>query len=259
MNDFKVAIVQHKALHADKAENTKSAIKFIQEAKANNADIILFPECFLTGYYPPDICRTLKPLEEIERHSEFVRWCEDALDESDEYLQAIQKTAQEEGIGVAITAFTKGKKRPQNTAFIIDRNGKIILKYSKVHTCDFDWERYLEGGEAFHVCNFDGICIEMMICYDREYSESGRELMLQGAELVLVPNDCDCMTPRLQELSVHAMQNMFSVVMANPPGKMQGIPARFIRWFGAETVWRRIIGLWLRIRFMTELSMRSLI
>ncbi len=48
---------------------------------------------------------------------------------------------------MVITAFTKGEKYPQNTAFIIDRNGDIILKYSKVHTCDFDWERYLESGQ----------------------------------------------------------------------------------------------------------------
>lgn len=61
-----------------------------------------------------------------------------------------------------------------------------------------------------------------MICYDREYPESARELMLQGAELILVPNDCDNMRPRLRELSVRAIENMTGIAMANPPGPGAG-------------------------------------
>ena len=33
----------------------------------------------------------------------------------------------------------------------------------------------------------------IMICYDREYPESARILMLKGAEIILVPNDCGSM------------------------------------------------------------------
>lgn len=67
-----------------------------------------------------------------------------------------------------------------------------------------------------------------MICYDREYPESARELMLQGAELILIPNDCDCIKPfRLRELSVEAMQNMVGIAMANPPAKNAGCSCAF--------------------------------
>lgn len=183
---------------------------------------MLFPECWITAYCAPEICHELRPVEEIEKDPEFVKWCEEALSDDSEYLKQIIGVAKELKIGVEITGFTKGTKYPQNTAFIIDRSGSVILKYSKVHTCDFDWERYLECGEAFHVCHFDDICIGVMICYDREYPESARELMLQGAELILMPNDCDGMKPRLQELSVHAMQNMVGIAMANPPGRQAG-------------------------------------
>lgn len=218
----KIAVVQHRSKRADIEANTECALRFIEEGKRNGADFVLFPECFLTGYYAPQVCRELKPVDEIENHPEFVRWCDAAITEDSAYLQQICRAAKEADIGVGITAFTKGEKYPQNTAFIIDRDGSVILKYSKVHTCDFDWERYLEGGQGFGVCRFDGICMGVMICYDREYPESARELMLQGAELILVPNDCEAMYPRLQELSVHAMQNMCFVVMANPPGQDGG-------------------------------------
>ncbi len=222
MKEFKVAIIQHNVSQPDKEANTNLAIQYIKEAKENGADFVLFPECWITAYCAPDICHELRPVEEIEKDSEFVKWCEESLSDDSEYLKQIIGTAKEFEIGVEITGFTKGKKYPQNTAFIIDRSGSVILKYSKVHTCDFDWERYLESGEAFHVCHFDDICIGVMICYDREHPESARELMLQGAELILMPNDCDGMKPRLQELSVHAMQNMVGIAMANPPGKKAG-------------------------------------
>lgn len=224
---LKVAMVQYDANESDSDSNTKVAMKYIKEAKESGADIVLFPECFLTAYCCPDIVEELLPLEELENDSEFIDWCNSAVTEEEEHVLQIRKLAKELQIGVVITAFTKGEKYPQNTAIIIDKNGDIILKYSKVHTCDFDWERYLESGQEFKVCEFDGVNIGVMICYDREYPESARELMLQGAEIIFNPNNCGGMEPRLKELSVRAMENMVGVAMANPPAPGMGRSAAF--------------------------------
>ena len=224
---LKVAMVQYDTNEPDIDFNTKVAMKYIKEAKKSGADIVLFPECFLTAYCCPDIVEELLPLENLENDSEFIDWCNSAVTEEEEHVLQIRKLAKELQIGVVITAFTKGEKYPQNTAFIIDRNGDIILKYSKVHTCDFDWERYLESGQEFKVCEFDGVNIGVMICYDREYPESARELMLQGAEIIFNPNSCGGMEPRLKELSVRAMENMVGVAMANPPAPGMGRSAAF--------------------------------
>ena len=224
---LKVAMVQYDANEPDIDFNTKVAMKYIKEAKESGADIVLFPECFLTAYCCPDIVEELLPLEELENDSEFIDWCNSAVTEEEEHVLQIRKLAKELQIGVVITAFTKGEKYPQNTAIIIDKNGDIILKYSKVHTCDFDWERYLESGQEFKVCEFDGVNIRVMICYDREYPESARELMLQGAEIIFNPNNCGGMEPRLKELSVRAMENMVGVAMANPPAPGMGRSAAF--------------------------------
>ncbi len=96
------------------------------------------------------------------------------------------------------------------------------MKYSKVHTCDFADEACLEGGSEFKVCNFGGINLGIMICYDREYPESARVLMMKGAEIILVPNDCSSMKPRIQALSTRAYENMAGIVMANPNGENAG-------------------------------------
>ena len=76
-----------------------------------------------------------------------------------------------------------------------------------------------------------------MICYDREYPESARILMLKGAELILVPNDCGAMAPRVQALSTRAYENTVGIVMANPNGENAGCSCAFspICWDQAST------------------------
>lgn len=101
------------------------------------------------------------------------------------------------------------------------------MKYSKVHTCDFADERDVESGKEFKVCDFGGIQLGIMICYDREYPESARILMLKGAEVILVPNDCGSMQPRIRALSTRAYENMVAVAMANPNGDNAGCSCAF--------------------------------
>lgn len=95
----------------------------------------------------------------------------------------------------------------------------MTLTYDKVHTCDFSLEGQLESEEECKVCEFDGIKLGIMICYDREFPESARILMLQGAEIILVPNSCDMNPARLNQLSTRAFENMVGVAMANYPGE----------------------------------------
>ena len=191
---FKVAVLQMRSENRAYEENIKTIIKYMTEAKKNNADILLLPECFITAY-------------------DLTIGNDSAISESD--LTALCDKAKELGIGLV-------EKSPQNSAFVIGKHGEILMKYSKVHTCDFADERALESGTEFKVCDFDGVKIGIMICYDREYPESARILMLKGAEIILVPNDCVSMRPRLQALSTRAYENMCGVAMAYPNGKNAG-------------------------------------
>lgn len=222
MKKFTVALIQQRSKKLDQAANTEQGIASVREAKRAGADLVLFPECWITSYGGPALNGALPPVETLDTDPAFRTWCDAALTEESEPLKRFRAAAAELSVGIVITCFTKGVKYPQNSAFVIGRDGSILMKYSKVHTCDFDWEQYLESGSRFPVCRFDDICLGVMICYDREYPESARELMLQGAELILVPNDCDNMQPRLRELSVRAMENMTGIAMANPPGPRAG-------------------------------------
>ncbi|MBB6732348.1 carbon-nitrogen hydrolase family protein [Cohnella zeiphila] len=227
MKTFTVAVVQYNCSEPDQKRNTEIGLQFVREAKDLGADMVLFPECWITAYAFPDIVETNLPSQEIEKHPEFKAWYEAAIDDNNKFLKSFQEAAKELSIGIVITAFTKGVKRPQNSAFVIDRNGEVLLKYSKVHTCDFSSERMLESGTEFKVCDFEGVRLGIMICYDREYPESARILMLKGAEIILVPNDCGTMEPRLQALSTRSYENMVGIAMANPPGENAGNSCAF--------------------------------
>lgn len=205
---FRVAILQMSSVSRNKEHNTKIIISNIEKAAKNHADLLLLPECFITGYELP-----------IEN--------KEALADDDDSMIQIENAAKKFEVGVIATAFTRGKNKPQNSAFVIGKNGEVLMKYSKVHTCDFSDEKCLESGDEFCVCNFHGVTLGVMICYDREYPESARVLMLKGAEIILIPNDCSSMKPRIQALSTRAYENMTGIAMANPNGENAGCSCAF--------------------------------
>lgn len=223
---FKVAIVQEGRSPMDYEANLQKGLDIVRQAKELQADIVLFPECWITGYEFPDVDKTMC-IEEVVQLPAYREWDSRALDDNSVYIKKFRQVAKELNIGIVVTGYTKGEIRPRNSAFVIDKNGDIILKYSKVHTCDFADERLLESGNEFNVCDFHGIKIGLMICYDREYPESARILMLKGAEIILVPNDCGAMSARVQALSTRAYENMLGIAMANPPGKNAGCSCAF--------------------------------
>ena len=81
-----------------------------------------------------------------------------------------------------------------------------------MHTCDFGAERALTPGDGFYVTELDTACglvrVGAMICYDREFPESARILMLKGAELILTPSACPMEINRLSQLRARAYENM---------------------------------------------------
>jgi len=54
-----------------------------------------------------------------------------------------------------------------------------------------------------------------MICFDREFPESARLLMLKGAELILTPNACELEANRIGQFKARAYENMVGVAMTN--------------------------------------------
>lgn len=88
---------------------------------------------------------------------------------------------------IAVTFLERYEGGLRNSMVLFDRFGEQKITYAKVHTCNFDVERNLIPGEDFYVSELDTACGEVkvgaMICYDWEFPESDRILLLKGAEL----------------------------------------------------------------------------
>lgn len=200
---FHVALLQ---LISEKTqeENLAKGVAYCRQAKAMGADIALFPEMWSTGYTLWD-----SP-SELRRH---------AIDLKSPFLYTFQRLARELNMAIAITYLEQYEPGPRNTVAVIDRFGNIVLIYAKVHTCDFDIERNLTPGDAFYVTDLNtqsgAVKIGAMICYDREFPESARILMLQGAEIILVPNACPMEINRLSQLRARSFENMLGIATAN--------------------------------------------
>lgn len=221
MSAMKIALVQKRAVPNHPKRNSELAVRYIGEASCLGADLVLFPEMWSNGYAPPfdgAFDDPTDPAFEKERKE----WLENAVTIESGYVTAVKDAAAKYKIGVCATFLSKTEDKFQNTAIVIDRSGKILLNYAKVHTCDFSLEKLLQHGSEFRVCDFEGVQIGVMICYDREFPESARVLMLKGAEIILVPNACDMNPLRLNQLSTRAFENMVGVAMANYPGKGWG-------------------------------------
>jgi len=74
-------------------------------------------------------------------------------------------------------------------------------------------------GDGFRVADLDTragpVRMGLMICYDRDFPEAARVLMLGGAELILTPNACGLDDDRIGTLRVRALENMVGAAMAS--------------------------------------------
>ena len=205
-NNFKVAILQLNAVN-DSNKNLIKGIEACKKAKQLGADIAVFPEMWNIGYEMPT------------GNEDISIWKQKSITEDSDYLLKFKELAKELNMAIAITFLEKTKNLPKNSIIIYDRFGNKILKYSKVHTVDFKMEKYTEPGTDFYVEELDygrgKVNIGSMICYDREFPESARILMLNGTEIILVPNACYMQKIRLEQLKVRAYENMVGIVTVN--------------------------------------------
>ena len=205
MKSFKVALLQ--ILPEESVEeNLKKGIAHCKKAKDMGADIVLFPEMWSTGYCIPEDASLLASM---------------AIPSDGEFVNAFGTLARELDMAIAITYLESFSPSPRNSVCIFDRFGRRVLDYAKVHTCDFGDECRLTAGDDFYVATLDTakgkVEIGAMICYDREFPESARILMLKGAEIILVPNACPMEINRISQLRGRAYENMLGIATCNYP------------------------------------------
>jgi N-carbamoylputrescine amidase len=209
MGAVRVALLQMTGCGADLDANRAKGEAFCRRARGEGADIALFPEMWSVGM----------TFFDAGREGARERWLALAVGPEDPFVTHFRDLARELNMAIALTYLEKWEGAPRNSVSLIDRRGRILLTYAKVHTCEFDAEAALTPGDDFPVCELETgqgpLKVGFMICYDREFPESARLLMLKGAELILTPNACTLDEHRVGQFRARAFENMTGVAMTN--------------------------------------------
>jgi predicted amidohydrolase len=226
---FRVALLQICSLD-NEAGNLAKGIQACRDAKALGSDLCVFPELWNIGSAPA-------PHDPEGRR----RWINAAIDQQSDFFQGFAALARDLEMNIAITYLQAHQPLPRNSVSILNCRGEVALNYSKVFICDFGKDEVEKSdpnpenigcdvncspGESFDVCTLEGaegtVKAGAMICADREFPEAATELMLNGAELIIVPNACTWDEIRTSGLTTRAFENLLGIAMANYPGPKFG-------------------------------------
>jgi N-carbamoyl-D-amino-acid hydrolase len=161
----------------------------LREAHGRGARFVVFPELALTTFFP--------------------RWWMTDQAEIDRFFERqmpspetrpLFELARELGVGFCLgyAELTQeaGETRHYNTAILVERDGRIVGRYRKIHLpghsehlpeAPFQHleKRYFDvGNEGFRVWRAFDAVVGMCICNDRRWPETWRVMGLQGVEVV---------------------------------------------------------------------------
>ena len=161
-------------------------IELLDQAKAQNCDLVVFPELALTTFFPRWY---------LTDQTEVDSWFEREMPNAATRPLFERATTHRIGLSFGYAELTPDGHH-FNTAILVDRIGGIVGRYRKVHLpghAKFDPQRsfqhlekrYFEPGDlGFSVWRTLGGIIGMCICNDRRWPETYRVMGLQGVELI---------------------------------------------------------------------------
>jgi omega-amidase len=210
---MRIAAAQMDIAFEDRAANYDKARLFAENAARQNADLLVLPEMFSTGF-SMNPGKTAEPADGAT--PAFLRTC-----------------AREARLGI-LGGFVLGEdgQKPMNVALAVDRNGDDLALYAKTHLFSYTSEdQHHAAGDGPHPFTFEGVRAACFVCYDLRFPELFRN----------VADDCHVVfviaswpAPRQAHwdilLQARAVENQLYVVGVNRVGEGDGLA------FGGGTV-----------------------
>jgi predicted amidohydrolase len=174
----KIAVVQMRA-ETNKKNNLKKILRYISQAAQRGAKLCAFPEFMM--YYTP----SYQSSTDLANIAEKI---------DGEFVSSISEEAKRNSMQVIGTLYEKSPKpnRVYDTSFLIDKNGKIMSTYRKIHLYDalgFKESAKLYAGSSITKPVKTSVGkMGMMICYDLRFPEMSRMLASSGSEILVVPS-----------------------------------------------------------------------
>jgi predicted amidohydrolase len=238
---LRAAVAQLGPIHL--ADTRTAVVKrltaLMRDAHALGAEFVVFPELALTTFFPRYW---------MTDQNEIDRFFEREMPGSE--TRPLFNLARELGVGFylgyAELTQEKGELHRYNTSILVDRDGRIIGRYRKIHlpghsehllNAPFQHleKRYFEvGNEGFKVWRALGAVVGMCICNDRRWPETFRVMGLQGVEIVALGYNTPTenihhhepehlrMFHHLISMQANAYQNAAWILAAAKAGKEDG-------------------------------------
>ncbi|GAB3056896.1 carbon-nitrogen family hydrolase [Salinicoccus sesuvii] len=201
---MKIKVFQFEIHFGAVEENIQKVEELFNGASLENIDTVVLPEMWTTGY----------DLENIDKH---------ATENLHPVFDAMAKLAKRHDVNIVAGSVANNKgKGVLNTAFVVDRQGKFVHEYSKIHLVPMLNEpNFLIGGEnSADVFEIDGEKMGVVICYDLRFPELFRDLSLEGAKVIYVVAEWPIERTEhwLTLLKARAIENQCYVVASNTIG-----------------------------------------
>ena len=189
MKDIRVASVQFEHADGDKQANIDKINNYVALAAEQNVQIILFPECCITGYWH---LRNLSA-DQLLTLAEPV-----PAGPSSQHLMTLSKQ-HNMTIAAGLVEVTDDGTL-YNTCVVAMPDG-TFAKHRKIHCFISD---HLASGAEYTVFDTPHDCkLGVLICYDNNIGENVRITALKGAEILLAPHQtggCKSPSPRCMGL-----------------------------------------------------------
>jgi NAD+ synthase (glutamine-hydrolysing) len=165
---LRLALCQIDATVGDIAGNARKIAEWLERARGEGAELVLFPELALTGYPPEDLLLKEHFLADARR--------------------ALEELAAGVGDTVAVVGFPERAEDVFNAAAVLS-GGKVHAIYRKVYLPNygvFDEQRYFQSGPGGAVVGLEGHTLGLTVCEDIwEPGPPASEEALAGATLIL--------------------------------------------------------------------------
>lgn len=167
---MRLACVQCDVAFGDPPANIHALISTIEMLAAQQVDLAIFPEAYLTGY-----C--------VRTHADA-----DRIAIGREALQPIQEAVDRLGL-LVIAGFAEKAGHTLHNAAALFEPGLPTRYYRKTHLPELGLDKHVEPGEELDVFETRLGKIGILICFDQRLPEPARVLTLRGAELIALPTN----------------------------------------------------------------------
>jgi len=205
MNNLRVAIVTFNSPVAQSLSNIERMIKWVKEAKKQDASVICFPEMNITGY------STGKKIYEA------------AEPVPGSITDAIVRTAKKEDIVILAGIAEKDKKeRVYVTHLVVKPNGSVET-YRKLHLSPPEQNIYT-AGKNIPLFETSGIKFGIQLCYDAHFPELSTQMAVNGVDVIFMPHASprgtseDKFRSWMRHLPARAFDNGIYILACNQTG-----------------------------------------